>query len=313
MIKNIYGKHSFYFSALTIIFSVIVLIFGKNVEFSNQSVVPFICLFLILSIGVSHGALDNYKANKIFKIYKIENKFVFYFSYIFISTLIILSWIFFSLVTLIVFLLIASHHFGKEDTAFLIKKHSNFDQIIYVVKGSLIIFSPLFFHTEETLKIFETLLINNNFLIFIKNEHWLINVCLILNFLGYLYFVFRNNFDNFQILFLDLLLILIINFVFSPLLAFTIYFCFLHSIRHIISIVLELDEANFSNGIKLFIKKALPLTIITAILYLLAVFFIANFYGFNTAIMQVIFIGLASLTFPHILLEYLIEKNETKN
>ena len=29
--KSIYGKHSFYFSALTIIFSVIVLIFGKNV------------------------------------------------------------------------------------------------------------------------------------------------------------------------------------------------------------------------------------------------------------------------------------------
>ena len=28
--KSIYGKHSFYFSALTIIFSVIVLIFGKN-------------------------------------------------------------------------------------------------------------------------------------------------------------------------------------------------------------------------------------------------------------------------------------------
>ena len=66
MIKNIYGKHSFYFSALTIIFSVIVLIFGKNLEFSNQSIVPFICFFLILSVGISHGALDNYKANKIF-------------------------------------------------------------------------------------------------------------------------------------------------------------------------------------------------------------------------------------------------------
>ena len=311
--KSIYGKHSFYFSALTIIFSVVVLIFGKNFEFSNQSIVPFLCLFLILSVGISHGALDNYKANKILKIYNIDNKLVFYFSYISTSILIILSWIFFSLITLLAFLLIASYHFGREDTSFLIKKNSSFDQLIYLVKGSLIIFSPLFFHTDETLKIFETLLINSNFLIFIKNEHWVINVCLIFNFLGYLYFVFRNNFDNFEILFLDLLLILIINFIFSPLLAFTIYFCFLHSIRHIISIVLELDEANFSNGIKLFIKKALPLTVVTAIVYLLAVFLIANFYGFNTAIMQVIFIGLASLTFPHILLEYLIEKNETKN
>ena len=313
MIKNIYGKHSFYFSALTIIFSVIVLIFGKNFEFSNQSMVPFLCLFLILSVGISHGALDNYKANKILKIYKVDNKLVFYFSYISISILIILSWIFFSLITLLAFLLIASYHFGREDTSFLINKNSSFDQLLYLVKGSLIIFSPLFFHTDETLKIFELLLINNSFLIFIQNEHWVINFCLIFNFLGYLYFVFRNNFDNFEILFLDLLLILIINFIFSPLLAFTIYFCFLHSIRHIISIVLELDEANFSNGIKLFIKKALPLTAVTAILYLLAVFLIANFYGFNTAIIQVVFIGLASLTFPHILLEYLIEKNETKN
>ena len=97
MIKNIYGKHSFYFSALTIIFSVIVLIFGKNLEFSNQSIISFICLFLILSVGISHGALDNYKANKFLEIYKINNKLVFYFLYIFISILIILSWIFFSL------------------------------------------------------------------------------------------------------------------------------------------------------------------------------------------------------------------------
>ena len=311
--KNIYGKHTFYFSVLTIIFSILTLIFAKNFEFSNQTIVPFVCLFLILSVGISHGALDNYKANKILKIYKINNKLVFYFSYISISILIIISWIFFSLITLSIFLLIASYHFGREDTSFLMKKNTSFDELLYLVKGSLIIFSPLFFHTEETLKIFELLFINNSFLIFIKNEHWVINVCLIFNFLGYLYFVFRNNFDNFEILLLDLLLILIINFIFSPLLAFTIYFCFLHSIRHIISIVLELDEANFSNGIKLFIKKALPLTVVTAILYLLAVFLITNFYGFNTAIIQVIFIGLASLTFPHILLEYLIEKNEAKN
>ena len=68
---------------------------------------------------ISHGALDNYKANKIFKIYKIKNKFVFYFFLYFISTLVILSWIFFSLFNFNIFLLIASYHFGREDTAFL--------------------------------------------------------------------------------------------------------------------------------------------------------------------------------------------------
>ena len=110
-----------------------------------------------------------------------------------------------------------------------------------------------------------------------------------------------------------MLSILILNFVFSPLIAFTIYFCFLHSIRHIISISFELDKNSFSNGVKIFVRKALPLTIVTALLYLLAVVYLSNSYGLNNVIIQVIFIGLASLTFPHILLEYLIEKNEKRS
>jgi len=40
--------------------------------------------------------------------------------------------------------------------------------------------------------------------------------------------------------------------------------------------------------------------------------FLTNYYETSNAILKVIFIGLASLTFPHILLEYLIEKNEQK-
>ena len=36
----------------------------------------------------------------------------------------------------------------------------------------------------------------------------------------------------------------------------------------------------------------------------------SNIYEINEAILKIIFIGLASLTFPHILLEYLLKKNE---
>jgi hypothetical protein len=71
-----------------------------------------------------------------------------------------------------------------------------------------------------------------------------------------------------------------------------------------------LDGNSFLNGVKIFIKKALPLTILTALLYLLSVVYLSNSYGLNDVVIQVIFIGLASLTFPHILLEYLVEKNE---
>ena len=312
MIKKIYGQHTFYFSVLTIVLSIVTLITRSSVEFSNELIIPFVCLFLILSVGISHGAMDNYKANKILKIYKINNKIIFYLIYTLISLLVIIFWFFFPSLTLLVFLFLASYHFGREDTSFLNIGNSNFDQLLYLVKGSLIIFAPLFFHIDETLKIFEVLLINDKVSFFIKDQHWIINICLSLGALGYLYFIFKNRFKDFEILLLDMLSILILNFVFSPLIAFTIYFCFLHSIRHIISISHELDSDSFLNGVKAFIKKALPLTIVTAVLYLLVIVFLSNSYGLNDVIIKVIFIGLASLTFPHILLEYLIEINEKR-
>ena len=67
---------------------------------------------------------------------------------------------------------------------------------------------------------------------------------------------------------------------------------------------------NFKKGIFLFIKKALPLTFITGIIFIVALNFLNHEFKLNESVNMVIFIGLASLTFPHILLEYLIEKNE---
>ena len=62
---------------------------------------------------------------------------------------------------------------------------------------------------------------------------------------------------------------------------------------------------------KTFFKKALPLTFITAVIFIGSGWAITlNNYSLDSAILKVIFIGLASLTFPHILLEYLVEKNE---
>ena len=123
--------------------------------------------------------------------------------------------------------------------------------------------------------------------------------------------LFIKNFEFKKfIIFLDYFSILIINFYFSPLVAFTVYFCFLHSIRHSISLMYELDNNDLMNGLKIFTKKALPLTIVTATFCFLGLYLLNNTYNFDSSILKIIFIGLASLTFPHILLEYLIEKNE---
>ena len=43
---------------------------------------------------------------------------------------------------------------------------------------------------------------------------------------------------------------------------------------------------------------------------LIGLYLLSNNYGFESSILKIVFIGLASLTFPHILLEYFLEKNE---
>ena len=84
MINKIYGKHTFCFTLLTVGLSIFSLI-GKNFfSFTNDLIILFICLFLILSIGISHGALDNYKANKLLTIYKLKSKAIFFALYIYL-------------------------------------------------------------------------------------------------------------------------------------------------------------------------------------------------------------------------------------
>ena len=306
-IKKINFNHSFIFFLFCNIFSLIIF------KINNFTISPLVCLFLILSIGVSHGSLDHLKGRRLLKILEINNIFIFYLAYILITIAIIILWIIIPLISLIVFLLVASFHFGKEDTQFLIVKNSYFNQLLFFFKGTLIILAPMYFHFNETVSIFKLLFIENeSFYIslnFIETNK-LLYIGIILSTLSSI-FLFIKNFEIKKfIIFLDYFSILILNYYFSPLISFTIYFCFLHSIRHSITLCYELDKNNIYNGFKIFIKKAIPLTILTAFFCLISLYFLNNNYDFNSSILKIIFIGLASLTFPHILLEYLIEKNE---
>ena len=306
-IKRINFNHSFIFFLLCNIFSLI--------SFVNNNLIisPLICFLLILSIGVSHGSLDNMKGKKLFEILKINNFFIFYLSYISLAFLIIFFWIILPSISLTLFLIVASYHFGKEDTSFLINNESFYDPLLFFLKGFLIVLAPIYFHFDETINIFKFLLIENeafyNFLDFIETSKILLFGIILSTLSNILLFVKNFELKKFTI-FLDYFSIIIINYYFSPLIAFTFYFCFLHSIRHGITLIFELNREDLSVGIKIFLKKALPLTILTAIFCLISLYFLNNTYSFDSSILKIIFIGLASLTFPHILLEYLLEKNE---
>ena len=302
---NLYKINKEY-SLFLFFFNMFFLFTISEVFETKEIIVPFqniICFFFISIVGVSHGSLDHIKGYELMKFYKINNRYLFYPIYIFCCLLVILFWKMFPFISLILFLSIASYHFGKEDSCVggLVKK--KFISIFYLLKGSLVVIAPLLFHTEETLQIFQILSVD----LLLPHENYL----LVILFISFIANLIIMNLSNNGVFFLaDWVTILTLNIFFSPLVAFTIYFCFLHSVRHSFGLIYEMDKKNFKTGFYKFIKKALPLTVITAILFIVSVYMLTNYYVLDDAILKVIFIGLASLTFPHILLEYLIEKNE---
>ena len=292
-------KHSIIF------FNLCILIIPFYLMLNYEPII--ICLFIILIIGISHGSLDNIKGKKLLKSFGYKSDFLFYFIYLMVSFSIIVLWLMLPNTILFLFLIVASFHFGKEDTVFTFKRSFFISEVLFFLKGSSVIIVPLLFQRDATNLIFKTL----NFYVFessIFNDQFLI-ILLFLSFLSSIYISNKKNVELKALMIMDFLSLIILNFFLTPVVAFTIYFCFLHSIRHSISLIFELDKS-FKLGFKKFVSKAIPLTLVTGIIFLLAIYFLNNFYRLDEAIYKVIFIGLASLTFPHILLEYLLEKNE---
>ena len=192
-------------------------IFLSGFEYLRDKNLIILSLLLIISLGISHGALDHIKGKKLLKILGFKSSLVFYFSYIFVGLTTIIIWVLFPKLLLFLFLLIAAFHFGKEDSEFL-NKRKNFE-LIYFFKGSLIIVAPLLFHKNETLSIFKSLNfdITNSFLINKETLYFFI----LLSFISNIFLSLNKSFDAKSLLFMDFLSILILNYFLNPVLAFT--------------------------------------------------------------------------------------------
>lgn len=299
--KKIYIYHSIIF-----LFTCLIMCsFGKLISQINSITTTIICLFFISTIGISHGALDYLNAPNLCKKFNVKNTSFFYIVYLLISILVIFFWLLLPEISLIIFLLTAAYHFGSEDLEMYfnyiskktIKKIAF--QLLVLFKGLLIISAPLFFNYEETLGIFNLLGskldLYKNGIVFIFFCSIVANIVLIL--------LAKKSQKLLLCILLDIISILFINIFFSPLIAFSMYFCFLHSFRHSFSLIESLDSQNIKNGFNLFIIKALPLTAVTSLLFLSSIYYLSGYYVLSDSIIKTIFIGLASLTYPHIIFE----------
>ena len=282
----------------------------------TEDIYLYVCFILIATIGISHGALDNQKGRYILitKFPKYWSLF-FYGSYIGCLLFVLLFWINFPLITLCIFFIISSFHFGHEDLEIFLSKKNKFDYFFYFFRGFIIITSSLYFNYEETLAFINILLLNQTTLTLGKyffTYGYYVNLFFLI-FLIFVYF-FYNYIDKKEVLIITSeIVFIIILFKYLPLIvAFTVYFCFMHSTKHILSLSMELDHKNPLQGIKKFVLKSIPLTLITFVSALIMLIYLQNNFSINDSMLKIIFIGLASLTLPHIMLEYIYGKHKQK-
>lgn len=308
-INKLFFAQFLFFIFASIIF---LFIFFKDTSLLNKINFDVFCFILIATIGVSHGATDHKKGQYILNKINLKNYlFLFYLIYLFFFFLVLFFWLKFSFISLIIFFIIASLHFGREDTSIFLKYQSKLANILYFVRGSIIVTSSFYLNLNETEKFIKTLLFHNdNLLLFEINWfyfYW-INIFFLFVLLFLLFVKKKINIDSFAIIFVEVFFTAL-NFYFLPLLlAFTLYFCFMHSTKHIIILSCELNNEHPINGFKKFLAISFPLTLITFTSAVTMLFYLGNNFSLNDSIVKIIFIGLASLTLPHIILGLIYDK-----
>lgn len=274
------------------VFFVILLSFFENMIYSSFITQIYIFIIPLLWPGLAHGSIDILTAKRKNIISSDKNNLIFLISYVIIPVFFFLIWLNFPNFTFTVFLVLSLLHFGISDKLY-------FDKLISLIEISLralIVFTlPIVFHNYETTQIVRFLYVSDEYLLTLtKFFEYLVYFIIPLMALFIYYSFIKQNFGGI----LEIFIILFCFYFFKPLVSFLLYFCFLHSTRHL------LNEKKLLNlSFKKIFFKTIPMTSIvvvgTFILLFLSYFF---FKSSSLLFSSYIIIALFCFTIPHIIL-----------
>ncbi|MAI29803.1 MAG: hypothetical protein CMP38_06315 [Rickettsiales bacterium] len=269
-------------------FSVLVNLF-ENYIYSNLYNQLIIFSLPLIWPGLAHGSLDIFTAKR-FNLIKSKNTlFFFLLIYISIPILFFYFWMILPDLFFIFFLILSGLHFGISDRE---SKSALQKKLEVLLRAIIIIFFPIKFHINEIREIFIFFFVTDNLisLLFYWSDFFLYFSFFIFSFF-LIKFLLNKVSTN---LLIELIFLFFCFIYFKPLVSFFIYFCFLHSVRHLIY---EKSKLNLSFK-KLFIRT-LPMTALSCLL----IFFLILISIQNDMLsLNHIVIALSSLTISHVFL-----------
>ena len=278
-----------------IFFSIFVHLFESLVysNFYNQ-----IILFSIPLIwpGLAHGSIDIFTAKR-FNLIKSNKSLIFFLTiYISIPILFFYFWLKFPNLFFVFFLILSGLHFGisdRQSKSFLLKNME------VLLRAIIIIILPVWFYTDEIKEIFLFFFVSDNFITsFYYWSEFFLYLAIFILILFLISFLLKKISKN---LIIEIILLIFCFTYFKPLVSFLIYFCFLHSIRHLLYEKLKLNLS-----LKRLFLKTLPMTVLSCLFIIFLILTVNHNDIFNVSH---IVIAISSLTISHIFLVNFLKKD----
>ena len=286
-----YSKYQLILLTNLSVLSWVILILAPSLVSINTQLILLVTTVTI--IGIPHGYFDFLVAKKL---YSNSDYWLSKFILIYTATSLLYLYVWFisPVFALVLFLLMAQYHFAVEESGNLDTRNI----ILMFILGGVPIFTPIIFQTEDVFSLFAVLL-NQEFSNVVFSA--LYQTMYIVAVLAVIFLYARR---------LSLLYaLLLINFIYlPPLLSFILYFCFHHSLRHYLDALIDSNLFEKKISLTKYVFLFLVLTIAFTLITLFLLSSLAQI-SLESAIIKYIFITLACLTLPHLLLNSIYEKN----
>jgi Brp/Blh family beta-carotene 15,15'-monooxygenase len=262
-----------------------------NIDMSSESLIIVLALAVIF-LGLPHGALDFAVAKSMNFIPSISLAIRFIAVYIAIAALSIIFWVSMPEAALVIFLSISVLHFSAD------WRHS-MPFFSRLGLASSLICGPSIFYFPTVTDLFTALLVTA------ETANWIVQGMRVTFYIGtlfFLYYAIRLLFskkcpDVWQCI--EWLAIIVSSLILSPLIHFGLYFCLLHSPKHLQDVGVELGVS---------IKRAVIISLPFVILTIILASIMYEFFGsdrLSNDLLRWIFIGLFGLTVSHMVLIHL--------
>ena len=250
-----------------------------------------VALLFVVLIGLPHGAFDGAIANHLGAGRSFATTAKFIASYCAAAALVIAIWIMFPAATLALFLIISMIHFGRGDAS---AKSGPVFMTQVLLHGGLPIFGIIYFQQSSVIPLFDALTNGASDLAILISKIMVPLLGLMAGLYGLM--AFRD--ASLRARFAEFILLAVVIAILPPLVSFALYFCIIHTGRHMRRIWHVLASTISPKGLY---RQAAGFTLASWLVGGAAFLWLEN-GDLDAALLQVVFIGLAALTVPHMIL-----------